>query len=801
MERTSHPLANEGQPLSVMNHADPRGSSRSVLRRVAGLATSIALAAGLISVATAVAAPAAPAAAEGITGTFDPGAIISDADMFDFTRMTVSDIQTFLNGKVAACDPAATAPCLKDYHADTHDIAAVANRCTGNITGAANQSAAEIIYAVARACEVNPQALIVTLQKEQGLVTATAPTEGKYKIAMGYGCPDGQDCNSLYFGFSNQVYWAARAFQAYKNSPDSFPDYQPGVRPIKYSPTAGCTSKSVNVQNVATTALYTYTPYTPNAASLANPYKTGDKCSSYGNRNFWLYFNDWFGNTGAGDNLISSSTGTSLIFNGTRWQLPSGATRLVATLSPLDVPATVSTALYNSFSAAGTLSPLVRSSDSKVYLLADRVKYTLDSCAVADSLGFGCDGAAQVPATLLAKIPTSTAFAGRTTAWVETREGQQFLLGDGVRREIADAASLPTATLGTKIAVDSAVLAAIPYAAPLIAEHALVAVRGSTDFVTTTGGATYRLPASLVAQTKLTTWFGVTEGSIDEQSVESLGAVTAFTGFFTDGGTSYLLGASGKFALPDPAEWGATMPSLDAELAGLIPGSGSLSAPVFLRSASSATNYLVIDGERRRVASTADRTAIATNLGFSSTLRTVPTEVLASIDAGEPILPAGIVVRTSSAASAPRWMIDGAGSRIAITPSQNIEFKGSVAPRTVTAAWLTGYPVVDEQLSLGVTCGGDSYFADGGVLRLVTAEDAAEYAPAIGFRAFDATTCAALKKSGAMGVFMLYGSRYFQAVDGERLELTKAQYTAASAGKARAVTVSKYFVTRLPAAG
>jgi uncharacterized protein with LGFP repeats len=35
----------------------------------------------------------------------------------------------------------------------------------------------------------------------------------------------------------------------------------------------------------------------PNAASLAAGRGTGDSCSSYGNRNFWGYFTDWFGST------------------------------------------------------------------------------------------------------------------------------------------------------------------------------------------------------------------------------------------------------------------------------------------------------------------------------------------------------------------------------------------------------------------------------------------------------------------------------------------------------------------------
>jgi hypothetical protein len=53
----------------------------------------------------------------------------------------------------------------------------------------------------------------------------------------------------------------------------------------------------VNILNQATANLYDYTPYVPNSAALNNLYGLGDGCSSYGNRNFWRIYNDWFGST------------------------------------------------------------------------------------------------------------------------------------------------------------------------------------------------------------------------------------------------------------------------------------------------------------------------------------------------------------------------------------------------------------------------------------------------------------------------------------------------------------------------
>ena len=73
---------------------------------------------------------------------------------------------------------------------------------------------------------------------------------------------------------------------------------QPGINYIGYNPSASCGGTNLNIQNYATAALSNYTPYQPNAASLANVSGSGDSCSTYGNRNFWRYYRTWFGSTG-----------------------------------------------------------------------------------------------------------------------------------------------------------------------------------------------------------------------------------------------------------------------------------------------------------------------------------------------------------------------------------------------------------------------------------------------------------------------------------------------------------------------
>jgi len=223
---------------------------------------------------------------------WDPGYIISDAQFYNASSMTVDQIQTFLNTQGKSC-VAGTAPCLKDFKQTTADWAADAY-CAG-YAGAANESAATILAKVGKACGISPKVLMVTLQKENSLVTRTQPTSGAYQTAMGYGCPDGAACNTAYYGFYNQLYRAARQFKIYAALPGSFSYRAGATNYIQYNPSASCGSSAVYIQNQATASLYNYTPYQPNKAALTNLYGSGDSCSSYGNRNFWAYFTDWFG--------------------------------------------------------------------------------------------------------------------------------------------------------------------------------------------------------------------------------------------------------------------------------------------------------------------------------------------------------------------------------------------------------------------------------------------------------------------------------------------------------------------------
>ena len=261
-----------------------------------GIAAAATLATGLVALS-----PSAPAQA--ISGNdFRPGYIITDNAFYDADAMSQAQIQSFLNSKIGTCG---NTLCLTVLKMDTPDKAISRSQsgivyCTA-YKGAKAESAAAVIFKVQKACGISAKAILVTLQKEVGLITNAAPAAWRLERAMGFGCPDhtGGTCSSTYYGFFNQVYSAARQFKIYKAFPDDF-NFGPGVRTIATNPNPKvgkmvCEASAVTIVNYATAGLYNYTPYQPNAEALSNLWGLGDDCSSYGNRNFWRDYNNWFG--------------------------------------------------------------------------------------------------------------------------------------------------------------------------------------------------------------------------------------------------------------------------------------------------------------------------------------------------------------------------------------------------------------------------------------------------------------------------------------------------------------------------
>lgn len=260
---------------------------------------------------------------------FKAGNIISDYVFYNKNSMSVAQIQDFLNYQIGSCDTwgsqrasdwgrgditraqfakqrwGADPPfvCLNNYHENPTTKETSYEKGGGWFSGGV--SAAQIIYNAAQKYDINPQVLLVMLKKESSgpLTNDKWPLKPQYKYAMGYACPDSgpgnsANCNSEKGGFYKQMDLAAWQLKYYREHPNDY-RYKIGWNEIQYSPNIACGTKRVYIENIATLSLYIYTPYTPNDGALTN-YPRASHCGAYGNRNFFMFFSEWFGSTTAG---------------------------------------------------------------------------------------------------------------------------------------------------------------------------------------------------------------------------------------------------------------------------------------------------------------------------------------------------------------------------------------------------------------------------------------------------------------------------------------------------------------------
>jgi hypothetical protein len=279
------------------------------------------------------------------------GNIISDPVFTDSNSMTVQQIQAFITNQVNAsggCDTAGTKPatdwgrsdlthaqfatqvkgwagppyvCLNQYNEvpKTTPSAGVPDNSYNHYDASSKTlqpvpgsvSAAQLIYNAAQQYQISPKILLIKIQTESAgpLTQDTWPLQSQYTYAMGSHCPDSgpggsAQCDSTYAGFSIQVASAAQLLRYYlDNMQQPWWTYK-----VPYATNSilwnvapsGCGAGNVYINSKATAALYTYTPYQPNSAALANLSDSssgglGNGCSAYGNRNFWWWYSHWFG--------------------------------------------------------------------------------------------------------------------------------------------------------------------------------------------------------------------------------------------------------------------------------------------------------------------------------------------------------------------------------------------------------------------------------------------------------------------------------------------------------------------------
>ncbi|WP_157257363.1 hypothetical protein [Oerskovia sp. Root918] len=673
--------------------------------RAIGAILTVSLAVVLILALTAPAPPAAAADA----GNFQPGNIISDSVFQDSAAMSQAEIQSFLNTRGANC-VAGEKPCLKDYRETTRTRPIEAGYCWP-YSGANNESAAAIITKVSQACGVSPRVLLVMLEKENSLVTRSRPTTRNYDAAMGFGCPDTAPCNTEYYGFSNQVYRAARQFLVYRANPTRY-GYQAGrTNNILFHPNAACGTSPVYIQNQSTAALYIYTPYQPNNAALANLYGTGDSCSSYGNRNFWRLFTDWFGSTSSGTSLVRSASDATVYLVSENTKYPITDWQLYLTfLERLGPLGSASDEFLASRTTGDPLSRIVRDSgDGGIYLIADGQRFHFPSCAVVAAWGGGaCTRYSTLSSAQVSSFPRGTTLSDL----VLSSHGALFWLTAGVKREVMNGSLVSsTGAAGPQTTLPTSVLAHLPYGQPVLPADSMAVARETTaPRWMTQGGTRFAVPADAQSQTALR---DIPAGMLDGQSINAMPVGAPFGGKAADSsGAEYLLTVTGL--LPLSGVEGAvpgTATTFSAASLARFPLLPAATAPVFARSVERSEVYLLENGVRRWARTWDDLVAVAGTA--APRIVTVPQSTLDAIPLAGLAIPAGTLIKADGRPEI--YLVDGS-AKIHLESFVEAHEIGLSSWRTVDTATVNGYRGTTSPLSSVITCGPNRFVGQRGVL-------------------------------------------------------------------------------------
>ena len=190
--------------------------------------------------------------------TFDPDAVLSDAEMLDTTALSAARVDAFLARPYPQID--AQASCL------------AGRTFSGKSVGI-------LITAQARASGVNPLFLLAHLQKESSLVGATGTCEqADLDAAFGCGCPDGGSCDPAHKGFEKQLACAGTLTRSYLDALAGGGATVSGWKVGRAKTTLD--GRTITPSTRAAAVLYTYTPWVGDKTS-------GGNAAPFGNYLFW----------------------------------------------------------------------------------------------------------------------------------------------------------------------------------------------------------------------------------------------------------------------------------------------------------------------------------------------------------------------------------------------------------------------------------------------------------------------------------------------------------------------------------
>lgn len=643
---------------------------------------------------------------------FNPGNIISDALFYDGNAMSAAEIQTFLDQKIGSC---LNGKCLNIQNVSISSRDRRVSQVTGQVVCEAirggTMRASELIYRVQVACGISAKVILATLQKEQTLVTSRAPSDWNVQQAMGQACPDTAPCDPRFSGLGPQIVGGVNQLKIYKAGRFA---KQPGVHYIQYNPDVRCGGSNVNIENYATAALYNYTPYQPNASSIRAGYGEGDTCGAYGNRNFFHFYNDWFGSSqdASVSPIVRVGTAIHVVSNGRRYHI--GSDTWPAYAAAFGGPRVVTAEYLAGFADSGHASRVVRNSDSGeiAYLEAGQT-HRFSTCGLVALWGEACADRVELSAADFARVRTGAPMAEFAKVAGDAR---RFLMTDGQMFAVSDLAALRTLNDGTAPYVaemPSAVFRSYEISARTVYEPgALMRIGNASQvFLPTMDGKLIAVPSwALAAEMSLSTGAKYRVSSSAVAGYQKAGALQQFVD--CAGRAAY--GASGlMYTLDAGTPTGFASTSLDDYTCrGFKFSASGVAGSLFVRAAGTSAALHAVEGEYRRVANQAQLRDL--NGGQVPRVLIVDPRVIDSTKIGEPYLASGTAIRSTESSTV--WVVDGDSALVRLPSWAMASAYGISSATQIVGADAIERRSRDQVLQPFASCGGTTYLAAAGGL-------------------------------------------------------------------------------------
>jgi hypothetical protein len=394
-------------------------------------------------------------AQQAVDSAFDSGLLITDAAFSDANTFgSAESIQRFLDqrGSVLANIGQTFLLKLKEPDFVTKTGLEDPRPQLGRL-----RTAAELIYDSATTHGLNPQVILVLLQKEQSLIDGNFSSDDRLQRALdravGFGCPDNGGCGDIFLGFYRQLFgsfddeggrWlgsAASLMRSFNTSGGRGPRVdsanQTFGRPTVRTSGVGDTivldntlggyagvqaTQAVKLSNKATSALYRYTPHVFN-----------------GNYNFWRFYSKWF--------KYPNGTVIQRVGDIERYVIDNGTRRLfsdfVATQRKLKVEnvITVSETEFSEYLLAKPMPPLddtlIKGDNSSIVFLVKDTQKRPISGAVFSQRGLSFGKVVTLPQTEVESYDLGSFLAPLDgTMIVGENNPTVYLIENGVKRPI-----------------------------------------------------------------------------------------------------------------------------------------------------------------------------------------------------------------------------------------------------------------------------------------------------------------------------------------------------------------------------